>query len=147
MNSALDGKHYKIKTQDRFFLQSCPTKPRDNEFSQVRTGTARYYWQYPNVMFNLYDAIMGVMIVEPIAVDKCRVIFEYYFDEQHPQITLEFKENSVTIANKIQDEDVDVCHSVQKGLASKGYETGRLSVQKEAGEHLFHRLLYQDFLR
>lgn len=146
LSSALDGKFYKIETKDRYCLQSCPTKKRENEFSAVRTGTARYYWQYPNLMINLYDAIMGITIVEPKGVDRCEVIFEYYFDNNHPLITEEFKNDSVKVADKIQEEDSDICHSVQRGLASKGYETGRLSVQKEAGEHLFHRLLYQDLL-
>jgi len=30
---------------------------------------------------------------------------------------------------------------VQKGVASRAYVAGRLSVRREAGEHLFHRLL------
>lgn len=144
LSSALDNRQYKIEITDRFCLQSCPTKERENEFSQVRKGMARYYWQYPNLMLNLYDGILGTMIVEPLAVDKCRVIFDYYFDDEHPNITDEFKHHSVTVADKVQEEDADVCMSVQQGLNSRGYETGRLSVEKEAGEHLFHRLLYKD---
>lgn len=144
LNSALNFREYKIEIKDRYCLQSCPTKNNDNEFSNVRSGTAHYYWQYPNLMINLYEGIMGIIIVEPVAVDRCRVIFDYYFDDDNPQNTDEFKNNSVDIANKIQDEDASVCHSVQRGLASKGYDTGRLSVAKEAGEHLFHRLLHKD---
>jgi choline monooxygenase len=144
LNSALDFKRYKVETIDHYCLQSCPTKQNDNEFAQVRTGTARYYWQYPNLMINCYDGIMGIIIVEAVAVDRCRVIFDYFFDEDNPQSTLEFKSNSVKVANKIQGEDEAVCHSVQKGLSSNGYETGRLSVSREAGEHLFHRLLHKD---
>jgi choline monooxygenase len=34
--------------------------------------------------------------------------------------------------------------SVQRGLRSLAYDAGRLSVRREAGEHLFHRLLYAD---
>ena len=34
--------------------------------------------------------------------------------------------------------------SAQRGLNSRAYNTGRLSVRREAGEHLFHRLLYAD---
>jgi len=30
---------------------------------------------------------------------------------------------------------------VQRGLPSRAYGAGRLSVRREAGEHLFHRLL------
>jgi choline monooxygenase len=33
---------------------------------------------------------------------------------------------------------------VQRGLASRAYQAGRLSVRREAGEHLFHRLLHAD---
>jgi choline monooxygenase len=37
-----------------------------------------------------------------------------------------------------------ICDSVQRGLASRTYVAGRLSVRREAGEHLFHRLLHAD---
>jgi len=33
---------------------------------------------------------------------------------------------------------------VQRGLDPRAYHAGRLSVRREAGEHLFHRLLYSD---
>jgi choline monooxygenase len=145
LTSALDNRYYKVEVNSKYCLQSCPTKAAENDFAQVRKGLARYYWQYPNMMLNLYEGIMGLTLVESLAVDKCRVIFEYYFDNNNPNITEEFKNNSVNVADKIQAEDVAICHSVQRGLASKGYETGRLSVKKEAGEHLFHRLLHQDF--
>jgi choline monooxygenase len=147
LNSALDGKLYKIEVNDRYCLQSCPTKEvknDSNEFAQVRKGMARYYWQYPNVMFNLYEGIMGTMIVEALAVDRCKVTFDYYFEKDNVKYTEAFKNNSVDIADKIQDEDRDICESVQRGLSSKGYDTGRLSPEKEAGEHLFHKLLFQD---
>lgn len=48
---------------------------------------------------------------------------------------------SVAVIDRIQDEDVDICESVQRGLHSRVYGTGRLSVRRECGEHLFHRLL------
>jgi hypothetical protein len=40
--------------------------------------------------------------------------------------------------------DTAICQSVQKGLTSRAYQAGRLSVRREAGEHLFHRLLAAD---
>jgi len=39
---------------------------------------------------------------------------------------------------------VAICKSVQRGLTSRAYNAGRLSVRREAGEHLFHRLLHAD---
>ena len=40
-----------------------------------------------------------------------------------------------------------ICDSVQRGLASRAYVAGRLSVRREAGERLFHRLLYADMTK
>jgi len=51
---------------------------------------------------------------------------------------------SIEVGQRIQDEDVSICKSVQRGLNSRAYDTGRLSVRREAGEHLFHRLLHAD---
>jgi choline monooxygenase len=48
------------------------------------------------------------------------------------------------VSEQIQDEDVSICVSVQRGLRSRAYDAGRLSVRREAGEHLFHRLLSRD---
>jgi choline monooxygenase len=48
------------------------------------------------------------------------------------------------VSEVVQDEDMAICDAVQKGLASRAYVAGRLSVRREAGEHLFHRLLHAD---
>jgi choline monooxygenase len=47
----------------------------------------------------------------------------------------------------VQEEDLDICEAVQRGLKSRAYRTGRLSVRREAGEQLFHRLLASDLKR
>ncbi len=46
-----------------------------------------------------------------------------------------------TSGNRVQDEDLAICDSVQRGLGSRAYRAGRLSVRREGGELLFHRLL------
>ncbi|HET8645945.1 MAG TPA: SRPBCC family protein, partial [Vicinamibacteria bacterium] len=51
---------------------------------------------------------------------------------------------SIEVGQRIQDEDTGICASVQRGLGSRAYRAGRLSVRREAGEHLFHRLLAAD---
>jgi choline monooxygenase len=51
------------------------------------------------------------------------------------------------VSHEIQQEDVSICVSVQRGLRSRAYRAGRLSVRREAGEHLFHRLLHADLER
>ena len=51
---------------------------------------------------------------------------------------------SIDGGRAIQDEDLAICESVQRGLGSRAYRAGRLSVRREAGEHLFHRLLARE---
>jgi len=47
----------------------------------------------------------------------------------------------------VQEEDLGICEDVQRGLKSRAYRAGRLSVRREAGEQLFHRLLAADLKR
>jgi choline monooxygenase len=79
----------------------------------------------------------------PRGVDQTDVIYEFYIPDV---MTEETTRASVNEAQPIQDEDVAICKSVQRGLNSRAYQAGRLSVRREAGEHLFHRLLYHDVI-
>jgi choline monooxygenase len=81
--------------------------------------------------------------VLPLAVNKCAVIFDYYFADISSAASQHHRE-SIAVSEKVQDEDMAICDSVQRGLASRAYVAGRLSVRREAGEHLFHRLLHRD---
>ncbi len=76
---------------------------------------------------------------------KTEVIFDYYFADVSEQAR---KHNlaSIAVSEQIQAEDVAICESVQRGLNSRSYSTGRLSVRREAGEHLFHKLLHADLV-
>ena len=86
---------------------------------------------------------MDTNLVIPMGVDKTKVIFDFYFTD----ISVEKQEQnaeSVAVSDRIQMEDLDICEAVQRGLSSRAYQAGRLSVRREAGEHLFHRLLARD---
>jgi len=97
-------------------------------------------------MINAYSGVMDTNLVLPLAVDKCAVIFDYYFADVSPAAAQLHRE-SIAVSEKVQDEDMAICDSVQRGLASRAYVAGRLSVRREAGEHLFHRLLHADLTR
>jgi len=71
------------------------------------------------------------------------VIFDFWFADVSDEAR-DFNRNSVEIANRIQGEDQDICKSVQRGLNSRAYDTGRLSLRREGGEQLFHQLLHAD---
>jgi choline monooxygenase len=146
LNSVLDPANYTIKTDARFCLQSSPiaTAKGDAKTAAVRAGErAYYYWIYPNLMINIYTGVMDTNLVIPRGVDKTEVVFDYYFADVSDQAS-ERNFASVAVSEQIQAEDAAICESVQRGLNSRSYSTGRLSVRREAGEHLFHRLLHAD---
>ena len=103
---------------------------------------ALYYWIYPNFMINCYGGAMDTNLVIPRGVDRTEVIFDFYFADVSAAARAA-NLASIAISEQIQDEDVAICESVQRGLHSRAYGAGRLSVRREAGEHLFHRLLAQ----
>jgi choline monooxygenase len=73
------------------------------------------------------------------------VVFDFYFADVSAAAR-ERNRVSIDVGHRIQDEDVAICESVQRGLKSRAYSAGRLSVRREAGEHLFHKLLYSDLI-
>lgn len=146
LNSVLDYKEYTIENSERYSLQSSPmvSSQEHAQFTATRTGDrACYYWLYPNFMINIYQGVMDTNLVLPLATDRCLVQFDFYFADVSGQARASNTE-SVAVSDRIQDEDVDICESVQRGLRSRAYGAGRLSVRRESGEHLFHRLLAAD---
>jgi len=163
LDSVLDYSNYTIECGERHCLQSSPivnsaggspplnnlqkfkgglTLANDSEVAAARMGErALYYWIYPNFMVNCYEGVMDTNLVRPITIDKTEVIFDFYFTDVS-DAARERNRVSVSVGDRIQGEDLDICASVQRGLKSRAYDAGRLSVRREAGEHLFHRLLH-----
>ena len=149
LDSVLDYATYTIENGARFCLQSSPlvTEGAETQTGAVRRGDRAYYfWIYPNFMINCYGSAMDTNLVVPRGVDRTEVLFDFYFADVSPA-ALPSNRASVEVADRIQDEDVAICVSVQRGLQSRAYTAGRLSVRREAGEHLFHRLLHGDLER
>jgi choline monooxygenase len=149
LSSVLDYKQYTIENEDRYCLQSSPMVASD---ADAATGSTRkgdrawYFWQHPNLMINCYDGYMDANLVIPVDVDHCTVIFDFYFRDIS-DASREYNEQSVNVGNRVQEEDLGICEDVQRGLKSRAYRAGRLSVRREAGEQLFHRLLAADLKR
>ena len=148
LNSVLEYANYTILNADRFSLQSSPVKTStpgaDGDAAATRHGDRAYYfWQYPNFMLNWYEGYLDTNLVLPLSIDRCRVIFDFYFGDVG-EAASEHNRKSIAVSHRVQEEDVDICEAVQRGLHSRAYQAGRLSVRREAGEHLFHRLLFRD---
>ena len=145
LNSVLDYKQYTIENEDRYCLQSSPMVSSGNgSGSDMRRGSrAWYFWQYPNLMINCYEGYMDTNFVVPVDADRCKVYFDFWFAGAS-EADREYNQRSVAASDKTQDEDLGICEAVQRGLKSRAYGAGKLSLRREAGEHLFHRLLAAD---
>lgn len=146
LSSVVEYTEYTIENFERACLQSSPLDAStaiESAIGATRQGRAFYLWIYPNFMINAYSGVMDTNLVLPLGLDRCAVIFDYYFADISTAAAQQHHD-SIAVSEKVQDEDMAICDSVQRGLASRAYVAGRLSVRREAGEHLFHRLLHRD---
>jgi choline monooxygenase len=139
LDRVLDGSTYTIENFERVCLQSSAIAGDPND-------AAFYAWIYPNLMINAYAGRMDTNIVIPRGVDRTDVVFDFYFSDTSAAAA-DGNRASMAASDQIQGEDVAICASVQRGLRSRAYTAGRLSVRREAGEHLFHVLLHDDLRR
>ena len=124
-------------------VQISPLKAADAADATARTRTgdaAQYWWVYPHFMVNLYQGVMDTNLVLPLGPDRCRVVFDFYFAETEGAEAEAFVRDSMAVADRIQQEDMQICEQVQRGLGSRSYTAG-LSVRRENGGYHFHQLL------
>jgi choline monooxygenase len=147
LNSVLDYANYTIENVDRCCVQSSPvsidSKSEASAAATRKGDRAFYFWQYPNFMLNWYEGYLDTNLVIPVSVDRCEVIFDFYFGNTEPS-QMPYIRESMGVSERVQQEDIVICQGVQRGLGSRAYQAGRLSVRRETGEHLFHRLLATD---
>jgi choline monooxygenase len=142
----IDYSHYRSEIEGLTSSQISPLRPAKPSSSQAQVGEVRkgseavYSWIFPNFMINVCEGVMDTNLVLPLGPEKCRVVFDFYFTETGPAAK-QFIEESIAVSHQIQLEDQGVCEDVQKGLASKSFNTGRFSVRREAAGYHFHRLL------
>jgi choline monooxygenase len=101
-----------------------------------RKIAAYYFWVFPNMMFNFYPWGLSVSIVNPVAIDRTKVIFlTYMWDES------KYNKGAGSDLDKVEMEDEAIVQNVQKGIRSTFYKQGRYSATREKGTHHFHELL------
>lgn len=96
---------------------------------------AFYFFVFPNLMFNFYPWGLSLNVVEPVNIEETRVRFlTYIFDKS------KFG-NADEALHQTEMEDEAIVESVQKGIRSRFYDSGRYSPTREQGTHHFHRLI------
>ena len=97
---------------------------------------AYYFWVFPNMMFNFYPWGLSLNIVKPVSKDLTKIEFRsFVWDET------KLKRGAGSDLDKVEKEDEEIVESVQRGVNSRFYDSGRFSPTMETGVHHFHTLL------
>ena len=134
--SQLDLDQYQTTVEPPWVMQVC-----GGGSSQRLQGGAVYGWLYPNWMLNRYGPMMDTNWVIPLGPERCRTVFDYFFVDASDA---DFVTRSLAASHQVQQEDITICESVQRGLRSRGYEVGRYAPSLEVGEYAFHQWLARD---
>jgi choline monooxygenase len=101
-----------------------------------KSVAAYYYWIFPNTMLNFYPWGCSVNVIKPLEMGLTKVSFlTFVLDES------KMNQGAGAELDRVEKEDEAVVESVQKGIRSRFYDTGRYSPSMETGTHHFHRLL------
>jgi choline monooxygenase len=106
----------------------------------VPGASVNYATLWPTVMFALSARphAMQVLRVWPLAVDHTRETIDYFFKEEASETEVR---EYVELSDLVQREDVVLCESVQRGLASGVIDHGQLMLSRERGIQHFQRLV------
>lgn len=140
LNKLLDYWEYTTKTFDFHSLQYSPLKEGENIYGSDG-GEAFYYFVFPNMMFNILPGRVQTNLILPLSANRCRVIFDYHYADLESAEAKKRIREDIEYSDEIQQEDIDICLKVQKGLQSRAYDRGRFSVTRESGVYHFQTLL------
>jgi choline monooxygenase len=130
----LDADAYATTTARWSSLQASPLAA-SGPYAQ---GEALYWWLYPNTMLNVLPGRLQTNRVVPLAPNRCRVDFDYFYA---PEVPAGRRIEDQRFSDDVQREDIAICEAVQRGLDSGSYVAGRLNPRQEAGLWHFHELL------
>jgi choline monooxygenase len=153
LHKEIDYDSYRVEPRRYSSIQHAPLRPvagsgapdeRRNDPANTDVAEAVYGWIFPNMMLNVYMGQMQTNVVVPLSHDRTRVVFEWFASNPpaDPATDPDWA-RLVAFSDEIQDEDVEICQTVQRNLRSRVYDRGRYSAKRENGVHHFHSLLHE----
>lgn len=133
---------YATEVHPTYSLQSTPLTEGDEVYGTRQGDRAFYFHVFPNFMLNILPGRLQTNFVTPAGPDRCRVLFRYYYDASVLDGLDARIAGDMEVSERIQQEDMEICEYVQRGLGSRAYDRGRFSVECE--EAVFH---FQEQLR
>lgn len=83
-----------------------------------------YYTLLPNLFLSLHPDYVLVHRLEPLAIDRTRVVCEWLVDPAYRDQPAATIHEAVTFWDRVNREDWHVCELSQQGVASRGYVPG-----------------------
>jgi choline monooxygenase len=146
----IDLEHYDVAEYEYVSTQGGPLTPA------ARAGTARsqlydtsegvrdgfYAFVWPNFTLNIYPGpgYVSLNLFVPVDEHHTKAIYEYCFVDA---VSAEQEQQFVRFIDQVQQEDIVLCESVQRGLRSGFFERGRLMLHREKGLRHFQQLVHR----
>jgi phenylpropionate dioxygenase-like ring-hydroxylating dioxygenase large terminal subunit len=118
-------------------FQKCGIRKRDNNAYYIgpdeKNDRACFYWLFPNTCFTVLPGDpthVMVQIFHPMAIDRTNGKTDMYT----PPGTKPNAQRNAWLSKVTGPEDRAVCESVQRGLQSKGFDSGRFLYDPQGGE-------------
>ncbi|MFQ5570167.1 MAG: SRPBCC family protein [Rhodothermales bacterium] len=92
---------------------------------------------------HLPDLDASMLDIQPL--ERAETIpSSWYADVTSPEARKSIAED-IAFSDRVQEEDIEICEYVQRGLQSRAYDWGRFSVETEEGVYHFQCLLKQAY--
>lgn len=136
LNDAIEYDSYTTETFNFSSLQTGFAKDVENTFDFDKHIAAFYFFIFPNLMLNFYPWGLSVNIIKPQTKDLTKISYLTFVNDES-----KLTKGAGADLKTVEFEDQAVVESVQKGINSQFYESGRYSPTREQGTHHFHRLI------
>ncbi len=145
----IDLNNYHVTEYEYFSAQTAPVRDsakadKGQNLYEIGEGVQAgfYAFLWPNFTLNIYPGPGNVSLNLFIPVDPQRTlaIYEYCFVDA---VSEEEERDFVRFIDQVQEEDVVLCESVQRGLRSGYFGQGRLMLSRENGLRHFQKLVHR----
>ena len=143
----IDLKSYAVAEYEYFSTQAGPPTESARKgkaglydiSGEVKAGFYAFLW--PNFTLNIYPGPGNVSLnlFLPIDTNRTLAIYDYCFADAVPEKEIE---EFTRFIDQVQEEDVVLCESVQRGLRSGFFDRGRLMRSERMLAH-FQKLVYR----
>lgn len=116
--------------------------------TQEQLTLAEYVAVFPNVMIGVHFNHVYVFIVQPVAVDRTRERFEFFFvgDEAMTDELAADREKISGFVGSVNNEDIDIVQRLHIGCQSPAMRGGVFSPVMEDTTHKFQRIVAERLL-